>query len=749
MEVPTVETEPASARTAPEQIPWHSKLARLAKASNRPILWIGVAIVAVIFVFYTWQLYRVGMDLREGVWVYARHDRYSGDIDTAMEHAAEVLNTAEELNGPLLRDGPGLLDAPWSIHKFRERWRRLEPTYLSIMRGWVETYRRHEVLPHIGEDMDYPPMRLLVMTLWTWHEQSMYPGIRDVPGDPTAFTDPATGRRIWATDEVARPLLDFNTASTAAASIAVFFLVWIWVRRGDKQAKWGDSLLLAPVVALGIFLVCRPLVDWQFDMDLSNLSSLIDQRVVSPAWWIGVMLRITSAVCLARFLPAPFRAPTCGLVAATLLWVNPTIIYDSHGWPQWDAWMLPFFFLPALLVSVDWWFTAGLVFGFGCMFKGQVLFAAPVLVLCPLFAGWPMRFLRIVSGLGIGAAFVVWPWLMDDRAVWFYVSGIVGAAVVVAIMSLYRERTAASISHSWGKIFQRKPGPEALDLSPKPEKSTWGTVWPWVAKFLWIELIIACATIVLWRGVAMTSWSAARLMFLLLGAAVLIVPWVIRRRTLPFWIVFVAASAFWVAAWNLGGDFSWWNIGFEYGTLKHEEMELGGNVLSNFGAILSQRYGWGVHDPVGTLSIPIFGWSSDLDLRQAMAMLFGVMMLLCAAGAAVHYRRGDPRFLVALAAPWVLFPAMLTQMSARYFVLPAAMTATMPGVGVAMTLGHFLLTVLGCVQLGNRLWGIHPGDIAPVTSSIISNTHPDLGWAVLLLGLIYVIYAITPRRNRP
>jgi len=748
MEVPTVEIAPLPLSAAPEKMPWRSRLKAIARASGWPVRWAGGAIVAAMFIVYAWQLYRVGMDLRESIWIYARHDRYSGDIDSAMAHGAEVLDRAEGMGGPLLRDGPGLLDSPLSWHKFRQRWKRLEPTYASIISGWVDTYRKHETLPHIGEDMDYPPMRLLVMTLWTWHEQSMYPGIGGVPGDPTPFNDPVTGRRIWATDEVARPLLDFNTVSTGIASIAVFFLVWVWVMRGDRRTRWGDPLLFAPVAALGIFLLCRPLMDWQFAADLSNLSSLIDQRVVSPAWWIGVMLRITSAVCVARFLPAPFRAPTCGLVAATLLWIDPTVMYDSHGWPQWDSWMLPFFFVPALLVSLDWWFTAGVVFGFGCMFKGQVLFAAPVLILCPLFAGWPMRFVRIVTGMAAGAALVVWPWMMDNRAAWFYASGIVGAAVVVAILSLFRARTSACIVLLWNRWISRKPKTGVVEADTQVEVSPWRIVWPWVVRFLWIEVVIACATIALWRGMRIAPSSGARLMFLGLGAAVLVVPWFVPRRTLPFWIVFVAVSGFWLAAWYLSGDFSWWDIGFEYGTLKHEEMELGGNVLSNLGAILSQRYGWEVHDPVGTLSVPIFGWSTDLDLRQAMAMLFGIMTILCAAGAAVHYRRGHPRFLVALAAPWVLFPAVLTQMSARYFVLPAAMTATMPGVGVGMTLSHFLLTILGCIQLGNRLWGIHPGEIAPVTNAIIANTHPDLGWAVLLLGLMYVVLGIAPRRKR-
>src|SRR5271154_570774 len=112
MEVSTVATGPVPSSAVPEKIFWRSRLKGIARASGRPVWWTGAAIVAVMFIFYGWQLYRVGMDLREGIWIYARHDRYSGDIDTAMAHAAEVLNTAEEMNGPLLRDGPRVLDSP-------------------------------------------------------------------------------------------------------------------------------------------------------------------------------------------------------------------------------------------------------------------------------------------------------------------------------------------------------------------------------------------------------------------------------------------------------------------------------------------------------------------------------------------------------------------------------------------------------------------------------------------------------------
>ena len=38
--------------------------------------------------------------------------------------------------------------------------------------------------------MDYPPMRLLVMTLFTWHVQTNYPGITAYPRTPQRWSTP-------------------------------------------------------------------------------------------------------------------------------------------------------------------------------------------------------------------------------------------------------------------------------------------------------------------------------------------------------------------------------------------------------------------------------------------------------------------------------------------------------------------------------------------------------------------------------
>src|SRR5206468_12068733 len=55
-------------------------------------------------------------------------------------------------------------------------------------------------------------------------------------------------------------------------------------------------------------------------------------------------------------LPQQHRASICGLAAASIAWLEPSMILDAHGWPQWDVWILPFYLFAALAALKNRWF---------------------------------------------------------------------------------------------------------------------------------------------------------------------------------------------------------------------------------------------------------------------------------------------------------------------------------------------------------------------------------------------------------
>jgi hypothetical protein len=753
-------------------------------ARQRLIHIAGWVFVLFVVAYYGWRMAGIGLDLRQDFWVYCAQNHFPGDMDNALNKGDMVLREAETVaqededkktpaqreeeakriaagNGPLTiaRPGAGLFDAPFDRRIFWERWARRRPLYSQILRGWVRTYDKlQDNIGEGGDFLDYPPMRLMVMTLWTWDVQTHYPGVTNVPLTPQIVFDPDTNRPIVATVDIVQPMLKFNATCEGITSISIFILVWLWMERSKKggrsrlagwlmwprtpreelidetswRARWGDPLLLLPLIAFVICKMVRSNFSWQMPMPDATEISIVDARVTSVGWWIFLLLRFLAVVCLARFLPRPYRSVMCALVAATMAWLDPGSLLDSFGWPQWDCWLPPFFLVAAILVTLDWWIAAGLLLGVGCMFKGQLLFVSPVLILCPLLAGWPGRFLRIVAGLAAGAGLVVWPWLVTNMGAmrWIFIAVLVAGFFCVAssLRGLLRKQITelARAGQTRWRGLVKGWSPAMADV------------------MLWFAMLILGASIYVVGKLVLSRWTPSAAV--LVGACIAVVPWFLPRRLLPGWLMLVFAAALWLVGFNLGGSWSWWKIGFVYGTQKHPEIQLGEASLSNLSSILGERYGWQLHDHVTTWNLPILG-TLDLDVQRFCGWIFFASVLMCTVAAAIHMRRRDPRFLIALVAPWVLFTTLLTQMTARYTVLPAVIGSSLIGISAEMSLLPFLQTVLACVMLGNQMMLLNPST-SPIALSITQPTHPALGWGMMLVAATYLVSVMIPSRRR-
>src|SRR4030095_14751036 len=135
-----------------------------------------------------------------------------------------------------------------------------------------------------------------------------------------------------------------------------------------------------------------------------------------------------------RSLSLGERASMCARAAATVAWLEPSMILDAHGWPQWDVWILPFYLFAALAALKNRWFWCGCLLAAGAMLKGQLLFVAPFFLLCPLWQKRWMSAVGVLAGFTATAALLVSPWLLRTPAAWIALA----AGVSITLLSAVR-----------------------------------------------------------------------------------------------------------------------------------------------------------------------------------------------------------------------------------------------------------------------------------------------------------------------
>jgi hypothetical protein len=286
-----------------------------------------------------------GIQLRRSIGENTRHVRYQHDIVNAFYWGNETLKEARRLS-------PDEATAN---------------SWPGFFRGYLALYDR--VKDEADENdygLDYPPLRLLVMAIWSKQVRHEFPSVdKEHP-------------------KLVNPLLKINLLCELVSAAAIFFLVRLCVRRSSfTHSRW-------------------------------------------PRW-----------------LSLEQRASICGLAAASVAWLEPSMILDAHGWPQWDVWILPFYLFAALAALKNRWFWCGCLLAAGAMFKGQLLFVAPFYVLWPL---WQKRWdsaLRMLAGFTATAALTVSPWLLRTSSAW------AAFAAVAAINLLFVVRFKLPNEGAW------------------------------------------------------------------------------------------------------------------------------------------------------------------------------------------------------------------------------------------------------------------------------------------------------------
>ena len=144
-----------------------------------------------------------------------------------------------------------------------------------------------------------------------------------------------------------------------------------------------------------------------------------------------------------RALSLQQRASICGLAAASVAWLEPSMILDAHGWPQWDVWIVPFYLFAALAALKNRWFSCGCLLAAGAMLKGQLLFVTPFFIFWPLWQKRWIRALRMLAGFAATVALIVAPWLLCNPAAWIVV------ALVAGLSSLFLLGSGSQDAGAW------------------------------------------------------------------------------------------------------------------------------------------------------------------------------------------------------------------------------------------------------------------------------------------------------------
>lgn len=274
-----------------------------------------------------------GFQLRRWTWQKTKHVRYQHDIVNGFYWGSETLTESRKFSA----------DATSA-----ESWS-------AFFHGYFALYDRVREEAYDNDyQLDYPPLRLLVMSIWAKQVRKDFPGVDD--GHPKHVD----------------PLLHANLFCELLSAVAIFFLVRFWVHRASAKAHEKSA----------------------------------DRR----AWM-------------------------CGLAAASVAWLEPSMILDAHGWPQWDVWILPFYLFAALAASTKRWFWCGCLLALGAMLKGQLLLVTPFFVFWPLWQKSWASAVRLLSGFAAMFAFAVSPWLLRTPIAWGVVI-LIGAATATVVYRL-------------------------------------------------------------------------------------------------------------------------------------------------------------------------------------------------------------------------------------------------------------------------------------------------------------------------
>jgi hypothetical protein len=288
----------------------------------------------------------------------------------------------------------------------------------------------------------------------------------------------------------------------------------------------------------------------------------------------------------------------------------------------------------------------------------------------------------------------------------------------------------------------------------------WSAIPRWLAGFL-IAVAVVVSPWMLTRFDPSTGRHAAvwpivwlAVVVIALGVAIYFLRGFVRRwPTLTRTGVLVTiAAALLLCMPMFGASRAWFKVPFQYGSVKHRNLSIA--ETSSLASILRNRYSWGVDDVVWKTKV------RDFTIHDALKAGFLVLLTMSAAALAIQQRRKSPRFLIAVATPWLVYFAFAPQIHERYLIWAAGVSTVVFTLGVGWALLSALVCVFSWQMTIHNL--LHNGgrknfaadELGPSfgekLTRYLDGTQPDVGWAIMLLALIFLYHAwVFDRTDRP
>ena len=229
-----------------------------------------------------------GIQLRRYAWKQTTHLRFQRDIVNGFYWGSQTLSEGRRL----------------SPEEEPESWR-------AFARGYLGLYERVEAEAYENNYyLDYPPLRLLAMSIWAKEVRSKFPGAED------------------GTPEYVEPLLKVNTFCELLTALGIFLLVRLVVQRASGATDSGLLHRLPPVERGWVCGLLAGSVAWLEP-------SLILDAHAWPQWdcWILPFYLFAALAAVTR------RWFLCGCLLALgamfkgqLLFVAPFFLF----WPLWQ-----------------------------------------------------------------------------------------------------------------------------------------------------------------------------------------------------------------------------------------------------------------------------------------------------------------------------------------------------------------------------------------------------------------------------